>query len=35
MNQIEDCDDQIIAIDNYFNSLREIDHFIPYDDEMY
>jgi|TARA_B100000768_G_scaffold169647_1_gene175409 tRNA-dihydrouridine synthase B len=34
MNQIEDCDDQISAIDNYFNSLREIDHFIPYDDEI-
>ena len=34
MNQIEDCDDQINAIDNYFNSLKEIDHFIPYDDEV-
>ena len=34
MNQIEDCDDQIKAIDNYFNSLKEIDHFIPYDDEV-
>ena len=34
MNQIEDCDNQIIAIDNYFNSLREIDRFIPYEDEM-
>ena len=34
MNQIEDCDNQITAIDNYFNSLREIDYFIPYEDEM-
>ena len=34
MNQIEDCDNQINAIDNYFNSLKEIDHFIPYDDEV-
>ena len=34
MNQIEDCDDQINAIDNYFNSLKEIDHFIPYDHEV-
>ena len=34
MNQIEDCDNQIIAIDDYFNSLREIDRFIPYEDEM-
>ena len=34
MNQIEDCDNQIIAIDNYFNRLREIDHLIPYEDEM-
>ncbi len=32
MNQIEDCNEQIDAIDFYFNQLKEISKFIPYDE---
>jgi tRNA-dihydrouridine synthase B len=34
MNQIENCDNQLHAINNYFNELREVNHFISYDDEV-
>lgn len=32
MNQIEDFNEQIDAIDFYFNQLKEISKFIPYDE---
>ncbi len=33
MNQIEDCKNQIISINNYFDDLKQIDHFISYEED--
>lgn len=32
MNSLENCNDQINAINNYFNSLKEFSNFIPYEE---
>lgn len=32
MNSLENCNDQINAINNYFDSLKEFSNFIPYEE---
>lgn len=32
MNSLENCNDQINAINNYFESLKEFSNFIPYEE---